>query len=169
MDSKQARRRLLKGSLAAPLVMTVAPSTYAAQSSFTACLARGAGDTKPSLILAAYERSDEWLRVPVEIYKVFVLNKKGEPVEQDGTYFLGPDKLTFFKLDKRRPESEEPKQITEFNALTPGLTKTLAGQRYALAYVTDRGSVVGFAWQSNGGTHCRHSCWASVKFANKIV
>jgi hypothetical protein len=156
------RRKIVKGTLAAPVVMTVS-SAQAARTSFTACLSNGAGDPTPGRVLSTSRYSDDsWLRVQVNIYKVKTPNSSGVLVERDGLYFVGPDKRTFFKLANYSSESIPATQVSDFNAYTGGLQKSVVDRRYALAYVSDGGDVVGYAWQKNGGTHCKKSCYSSV-------
>lgn len=160
LKHSSVRRRLVKGSLSAPLVMTV--TSVNARTSFTACLSNEATQPKPYKVLAPrYGSQDDYLRVSIDIYKVR-LPSQGTLVEQDGLYFIGPDRRTFFKLASHNPESTPATIVTNFNANTPGLQRSIVDRRNALAFVRDDGEIVGFGWQDNGGKHCKKSCYSSV-------
>lgn len=142
--------------------MTVS-SASAARTSFTACLDNEATQPKPYRVLASrYGSTDDYLRVTVDIFKVKTPAFDGQLVEQDGLYFIGPDRRTFFKLAATNPESTPATAVTQFNAYTSGLQRSTVDRRAALAFVRDDGRIVGFGWQSNGGKHCKKSCYSSV-------
>lgn len=157
------RRRLLQGSLSAPLVMTVTSAAGAGRTTFTACLDNARLQPKPYRVLArAAYGADDWLRVQVDVYEVAFSDGNGRMVKVPGKYFVGPDKNTMFKLAENRSETTPPTIATKFNVHTPGMQKQVVEKRFALAYADERGKVVGYGWQDNGGTHCKKSCFSSV-------
>lgn len=157
------RRRLLQGSLSAPLVMTVTSAVGAGRTTFTACLDNARLQPKPHRVLARTQYgSDDWLRVQVEVYEVSFSDGDGKMIKQPGKYFVGPDKSTMYKLAEHRSESTPPTIASKFNAHTPGMQKQVVERRYALAFADNQGKVVGYGWQDNGGAHCKKSCFSSV-------
>ena len=156
------RRKLLTGSLSAPLVFTVAPALGAAQTTFMACVRRGDALPVGTVAPLAQLPADEWLRVDLDILEVRLPNAKGELVAQPGRYFVGFDRNTMFRLADMRPESTPATPVGSFNASTLGLQKRVIERRRALAYVDHDGEVVGYAWQPSGGAHITASCYASV-------
>lgn len=107
-------------------------------------------------------QQDEWLRVDLEVFETRLTNAKGELVVQPGRYFVGPDRVSLFRLADVRPESSPATPVQAFNANTLGLQMNVVERRRALAYVDRDGTVVGYAWQPAGGTHITESCYASV-------
>ena len=105
---------------------------------------------------------DEWLRVRVSIYEVGFSDSFGKVVAVPGKYFIGPNKVSMFKLDDVNSESNPATLVSKFDATTPGLSKREIEKRYALAYADNNGKIIGYAWQSNGGAHCKKSCFSSV-------
>ena len=73
MDRFTARRRLLRGSLSAPLVLTVAasPAALAARGSWEACLLRAGQDPAQAdpIIPIPGKSHDTWLRLRVPLYR----------------------------------------------------------------------------------------------------
>lgn len=82
MDRFTGRRKLLRGSLSAPVVLTVASPGALAQTSFTACIARGAGATPDPYVT----QDDGFVRRLVSAgenagkYELVYFNENGEPV-----------------------------------------------------------------------------------------
>lgn len=157
------RRRLLKGSISAPLVMTVTSAAGTVRTTFTACLDNARLQPKPYTVMArTHYGADDWLRVQVEVYEVSFSDGNGKMVKVPGKYFIGPDKNTMYKLAEYRSESTPPTIASKFNAHTPGMQKQVVERRQALAFADKDGKVVGYGWQDNGGTHCKKSCFSSV-------
>jgi hypothetical protein len=157
------RRRLVQGSLSAPLVMTVTAAAGAGRTSFTACLDNARTTPRPHRVLARHHHgADDWLRVQVEVYEVSLPTGDGGMVKQSGKYFIGPDKVTMFQLAEHQSESIPAKPVHKFNAHTLGVNRQLVEKRYALAFADKQGKIIGFGWQDNGGIHCKKSCFSSV-------
>jgi hypothetical protein len=156
------RRKLLKGTLSAPVVMTVTPALGAARTTFMACVDNSAAKPVSSIAPLANAHPDEWLRIELDILEVAVPNGKGELVVQPGRFFAGYDKISMYKLADVRPESVPATLVREFNAGTMGMRTRTIEKRRALAYVDREGHVVGYAWQRRGGAQITASCYASV-------
>lgn len=155
------RRKLLRGGLSAPLVMTVTPVLGAARTTFTACLNNGASQPVPTVAPGAAHQ-DEWLRVDLNIFEVELTDGEGKLVKQAGRYFIGPDGNTMYRLADLNPESVPASMVQDFNAQTLGLKRKQVEIRKALAYVDETGQKTGYAWQPRGGKHVTASCYASV-------
>lgn len=156
------RRKLLKGTLSAPVVMTVSPVLGAARTTFMACVDNAAARPVSSVAPIASISPDEWLRVDLDILQVTVMDAKGQPAVQPGRFFVGPDKVSMYRLADIRPETSPATPVREFNVGTPGLQTRTIEKRRALAYVDRQGNVVGYAWQPRGGAQITASCYASV-------
>jgi len=80
MDRFTARRRLLRGSLSAPLVLTVAssPAAAAARGSWEACLLRAGRDPAQAEPFIPGDAHDTWLRLRVPLYKGKLKPPEGE-------------------------------------------------------------------------------------------
>ena len=74
------RRKLIQGTLAAPVVMTVTPALGAAQTSLMACFDNSAAKPVNSVAPLASMNQDEWLRVELNVLEVSLPNGKGEAV-----------------------------------------------------------------------------------------
>ncbi len=157
------RRRLLAGSVAAPLVMTVTAASGQSRTTFSACLDNAGLRPKPKRVMAAgLLEPDEWLRVRLSVYSVGFPDLDGKIVAEPGKYFIGPNKVSMFRLDDARSEIRPATLVTKFDASTPRLSKVEIEKRFALAYADKNGKIVGYAWERNGGTHCKKSCFSSV-------
>jgi hypothetical protein len=156
------RRHLLRGTLAAPLVMTISPALGQARTTFMACFDNSAYKRVTSVAPTPGASGDEWLRIDLDILEVRLPNGKGEMVAQPGRYFVGPDRISMFRLADVRPETVPATPVREFHANTRGMQARPVEKRRALAYVDRHGGVVGYAWQPRGGAHITASCYASV-------
>lgn len=156
------RRKLLKGTLSAPLVLTVTPVLGVARTTFMACVDNAAVKPVSTVLPTPGAYVDEWLRIDLEIEEVSLPNAKGEQVVQSGRFFVGPDKVSMYRLADTRPDVSPATLVQQFNASTMGLQRRPVEKRQALAYVDRDGRVVGYAWQPRGGAHITASCYASV-------
>lgn len=156
------RRKLLKGSAAAPLILTVRPAAATARTSLAVCIERDATRRRPDQILASNSHADEWMRAKVDILELTVWDSdKKKWVElEDRRFFLGFDKTTYWQLDRHDPY-RAPASPSRYHKGT-SVREEKKGERHALVYVNNEGRVVGTAWEKRGGTHCTQSCWASV-------
>ncbi len=164
---EKSRRSLLKGVVAAPLVLTVRPASAVAVGSVAACVENDAlkatnYSTKPAEISAV--DSDEWMRVRLYVYYLYDKKKPHKKERIPGLYFLGTDNTQFWQLVNKGSGkfSAKPTEYTVFNVHR---YEKAPGHYYALSYVDGEGSdirQVGYASEPNGGTPITTSCWASV-------
>jgi hypothetical protein len=158
---KSARRSFMKGSVAAPLVLTVGPAAARARASNIACINRDAdraATASPRPAAVAMVDADDWLRTRIELVE---LNVWGEHSSKPlpGKYFLGADRRTYWKLD----ESSVTPTATPTSYTTSNCSARRTGERrHALVYVDPRGHTRGYAFETNGGTPVTGSCWTSV-------
>ena len=154
------RRKLIKGSLAAPIVLTVRPATATALTSATACLKRceiQAHETDPPKISPALH-NDEWMRVEFDVCRLAPSIGKGY---HSGKYFLGFDKHTYWRLDDHDPYYTPARPTNH----TKGSCHAEAtGQKmYGIAYLDETGTIKGFAWENTShGSPVTWSCYTSA-------
>jgi hypothetical protein len=154
------RRKLLQGSAAVPLILTVRPAAATARTSLS-CIDKDRYKPPPHEILKKYE--DEWLRKKyVPVYRLTKWNdtrKKWETLE-DRRFICGTDGATYWELDRSAPYSG-PATMTSMRRGT-NIKETQLEVRNALMYVNDHGET-GWGWDTKGGYHCSKSCWTSMK------
>lgn len=162
---KPTRRQLLKGSLAAPLVLTARSASAWALTSAAACRFKDADRAKDDYHLEklAHHADDEWLRCDVELCKLKVSkyqNYKWVEVELDGKYFLGADKTHYWKVhDSYGKLTAEKTSHTVSNCSY----KKTGEKKYGICYVNDDCDQVGYCWEDRGGKCITKSCWWSIK------
>lgn len=164
MDNHSLRRKLIKGTVAAPLVLTVsrAGAGSTSRTTFSGCLTNTEGRPEPMHVVA---EPDEAFRVSRDVYEVYRGgNKDGlRPNKLDGKYVLGWDDRTLYRID-------EPRLVSQFGGRSGGAVARThdmqlqpTGKKVELlAYVDEHGNVLGIAPESNGGTWCYKSCYSSV-------
>ena len=158
---KPTRRQLLKGSLAAPLILTTRSASAWALTSAAACKFKDAekADNDYDLCKLSYDCTDEWLRCDVDMCKLKVY-KYGSWHDVDGTYYLGCDKSTFWKVTDSYGKLSAQK--TSYTTSNCSHYKT-GDKKYGLCYVDDDCNQVGYCWENYGGKCITKSCWWSIK------
>lgn len=156
------RRKLVLGSAAVPLILTVRPAAARARTSIGACLERDARRGKPNDVLASPGQPDEWMRVRADVFQLAIWDeqKREWKALENRRFMLGFDRSTYWELDRYSPYSA-PATPTSMNKGT-GVKETKIDERLALAYLGPEGEVRGYGWEPRGGTHCTQSCWASI-------
>jgi hypothetical protein len=164
MKLKVTRRHLLKGSLAAPLVLTVrtAAGTGGAMTSAAACRAADKdryadGGTRKFRL---YKDQDEWLRKEVQICKLQKKNSNGYWQDIDGEYFKG-DTGCWWQMVKSGDDCNvyQKSDYTDSSCRI----RQYVRKEYGLVCVDDYGQVKGFAWEKPSYSPITGSCWASFK------
>jgi hypothetical protein len=144
MDKFTARRKILRGSLSAPVVLTVAsPASLAAAS--TTCLINTNQNAPPPFFQPA-STDDGYLRKTVEVCEV-----KSSNGWQDGLFYEGQDD-NWYSVTTGQPLSgtfEKKKHCVN---------------REVLVYVDAQGQETGYGWPStaNGGSFTSIGCWNSL-------
>jgi hypothetical protein len=142
------RRKLLQGSAAVPLILTVRPAAATARRSLS-CMDQDAKREKPQHILKSAGHPDEWDEK----------KKKWDTLEHR-RFISGFDGHSYWELDKHNPYSA-PAVLTSMTRGT-GIKETKLEERLALAYFGPTGELRSYGWETGGGTHCTKSCWTSV-------
>jgi hypothetical protein len=83
MDTRAVRRKILQGTLAAPVVLTVSSASAQAITSFGKCLANLTGQ-QPTASAFFTRSADTWFRAQVPVVEIF----KGS--QSLGTYYFDP-------------------------------------------------------------------------------
>lgn len=120
MDANSVRRKIIKGSLAAPVVLTVSSASASAATSFGRCL-RNNGKVQPAFFVSKGKR-DNWLRKQVDVIE---LKQNGH---SRGLFYLDPMRRTYVAV-------KEPHAALGFgSSLAPGWSAGEATKRWALVY-----------------------------------
>lgn len=118
MDTKSVRRKFLRGSLAAPVVLTVS-SASAATTSFVRCLRNGETDT-PRRFFS--DDTDHWFRQQVPVAKLWAHG------QEQGWFFL--DQVRNVYVGVHYPHT----QLNFGAMLAPGWKVTEQSSRWALVW-----------------------------------
>lgn len=164
MKLRVTRRHLLKGSLAAPLVLTVrsAAGHGMAMTSAAACKVRDKDRYQDDHVykFRKYKNEDEWLRTEVDICKLKKKDSKGNWHDIDGEYFKG-NTGCWWQMVKRGDDCDvyQKHDYTDSNCKR----RQVVRKEYGLVCVDDNGLVKGFAWEKKEHPPITCSCWASLK------
>lgn len=124
MDNRAVRRKILQGTLAAPVVLTVSSASAQAITSFGKCLANLAGQ-QPTTFFTTSAAADTWFRSQVPVVEIF----KGSVTQ--GTFYFDPKVGSYVNVVY--PYSV----FTGFSGLTPPNASWRLGAvsaRWALVY-----------------------------------
>jgi len=142
------RRKLLRGSLAAPVVLTVASPSALARTSFLACIERGANAPRPNPFTTS---GDSMYRRSVPAYSFKLIGDASNKY----SYFYNASTRMYYRLDIC--------DLTGVSELQIAGQKTALGSRWGLVYFNNNGDEVGFGICPNGGYAVSASCWSSFK------
>jgi hypothetical protein len=150
MDRFTGRRKLIRGSLSAPLVLTVASPAALARQSFEACLYR-ASQQSPENLPVFTPNKDGWVRMQLSFVKA-KLEVHGRDVEErfvikkDGLYYKVTDPCGLgYSTDQFKKNSIKAD-----------------GKEWALVYVNESGAIVHVGpCAPQGAFPVTGSCWAS--------
>jgi len=158
---QEIRRKLLKGSAAVPLILTVRQASAHARTSLAACLDKEV-KRKPSEVFTHSPHADEWLRAKIDVVELsFWDEHKRKWVDiEDRRFYLGFDKSTYWQLDRHDPY-RAPASPSKYRK-GQVVREKKKGELHPLVSVRENGQVVGMAWEKHGGMHLSKSCWASI-------
>lgn len=166
MKLKLTRRHLLKGSLAAPLVLTVrsAAGHGQAMKSAVACRIRDKEYSKddPPYKFKPSDRDDKWLRSEVQICQLEKKNSHGDYKKIDGEYFKG-NTGCYWQMVKHG-EDCDVYQKPDYTDSNCRVHKKLR-KEWGLVCVDEHGQVKGYAWEKKDYSPITCSCWSSLKIA----
>jgi hypothetical protein len=166
-----ARRKLIKGALAAPAVFAVRPASAQGLNSVSACVTRDAAKAalppRPAELVAA--DADDWMRMRLELYELQVF--QGNALKTlPGRYFIGSDRATYWYVRDARAgmmgARSAPLYVTATQSqYTVGsvAARATGEARYALVYFDSGGGETGFAWERGGGNPLTASCFTSLR------
>lgn len=170
MDRFAARRKLLRGSLSAPLVLTVASPAALARQSFEACLYRATNNgatqgTPPGeSVFIDFAKHDPWLRATVKMYDGSLVTDGGSTTVRSPTGISGSDAI-FYEIVGQEGKfypAVGPCSVPAGylpNGTNPPTDRN--EKKKALVFVGSDGSIVGFGTCPNNGYAVTTSCYAS--------
>lgn len=149
MDNFTARRKLLKGTLSAPVVLTVASPAALAQTTFTSCLVNGA--PPPSEYIASTASAeDTYYRVAKNVFTLSGRQPFGNELAYEflDNYYKASDGVLLGA------------KSTNGVSIKPNTTVS----RQFIAYVDNTGALKGWGYPSTsgGGTLAMKSCYNSL-------
>jgi hypothetical protein len=177
----QVRRRLIKGSLAAPLVLTVGTAGANGRTTFSACLAQSEHLPEPEQVI---EEPDEVFRISRDVYELHGQDREGVgkgsdkadgrgrdergPKKSNDRYILGWDNQTLYRIDESRlvPQHVDFSR-TGFGRSLDGELRRTGKKIDVLAYLDDNGEIIGIAPQRNGGQWTTKRCYNSIVSVNE--
>jgi hypothetical protein len=162
-----ARRKLLKGSVAAPLMLTVQPAGAYAKASSAMCAnadrIRATQTPKPGEL--THSDVDDWLRTKIDICELY-RHKDLQGMEKiEGKYFLGVDQTYYWRVDDKGPLGITAVK-TDYGRHQVVAQRT-GEVKHALVYIGPEGSPTGYAWERYGGSPMTQSCWHSFRVLSK--
>lgn len=179
------RRKVIKGTLAAPLVLTVGKAGATPRTTFSACLTES--ENRPEPFHAVVEE-DEAFRVTRDVFEMHHRDGRegdkpdkpdesggrekgkpkksqepvgwahGNPNKTDDLYVLGWDNETMYRIEDARLVPHH----TGFGGSFDVEFRPTGKKVDILAYLDDTGEVVGIAPQRNGGQWTTKRCYASI-------
>jgi hypothetical protein len=151
MEQTPLRRKLLQGSLAAPLVLTVASPSALAATSFGACIARIADQPQPGPDRIWSIEPDDMFRRQETIY-AGTLNLPGPKVEKN--FYMIADR--YFPVDACHTAGYAAGDFLKSGK------PTAKYKRWALVYVYEDGAAANFGPCKPANSYAvTTSCWAS--------
>ncbi|MEO8037124.1 MAG: hypothetical protein ABI794_00045 [Betaproteobacteria bacterium] len=159
----KSRRKIVTAGIAAPLILTVRPSSATALAS-NRCMEKDALKPPPSNILC--DTPDEWMRwqtQPCEL-TVKVNNKM---TKLTGRRFIrNITGSCYYELDKYSPNTVTPKTCSYVPG-APGVVENIpsgTGMKYCLVKINTAGVPCAYNWETSvGAQKCTNSCWTSLR------
>lgn len=164
MDKQQAKRRkVLQAGLAAPVILTVRPSSATALAS-NRCLERDALKPTPQKLLC--DTPDEWMRWKCQPFELTV-PVNGKPTRLSGRKFIKSiNGNAYYELDRYSPDTVTPKTCSYVPG-APGIIEHMPSTpsfKHCLVKINSSGTPCAYQWESYSGSNkCTNSCWASLR------
>lgn len=158
----QQRRKILKAGVAAPLILTVRPSSATALAS-NRCLERDNIKPPPSNMLC--DTPDEWMRWKCKPCELSV-TINGKLTRLTGRQFIPSiSRHCYFELDRYQPNTVTPKSCSYVPG-APGIQEhTLAvPEKHVLVKINTSGVPCAYHWEPmTNAQKCTNSCWTSLR------
>lgn len=165
------RRKLIKGSLAAPMIFTLGPAAGWAQAINSAGVCLQKSDISVTQAGGAITgQADEWVRIPVSLLQLTQAQTGQEqPVQLEGTYIRSYDEQFYYRVVVDNPGS--PPVTTELRVGQEGLTEQSIGTGNALVRIAKLdpnapAEITGFAWAGGMGAVASFACAGSAGLIN---
>lgn len=165
------RRKLIKGSLAAPMIFTLGPAAGWAQAINSAGVCLQKSDVSVAQAGGAITgEADQWVRVPVSLLELTQAQAgQEEPVQLEGTYIRSYDEAFYYRVALGSVGS--PPIATELRVGQEGLTEQTVGTGYALVNIAKPdpnapAEITGFAWAGSVGAVASFTCAGSAGLIN---
>jgi len=143
MDKLTVRRKLLRGSLSAPVVLTVSSASAQTVTSFGQCIAANSNNQPTTKYVAA---PDQWYRSAISVYPI-----------KNGTTLVG-----YYFLDGGTYRNTSNPSSTLTPPLPNGYTVGPAQPWWQLVWFNSSGQAVGAGWQNpQNGLAATLSCQLS--------
>jgi len=160
----QQRRKILKAGVAAPLILTVRPSSATALAS-NRCLERDNLKPPPSNVLC--DTPDEWLRMKCNACELSYNGVKQK--YSDGTKKLFIRNISgtcYYQLDRYSPNTVTPTTCSYVPG-APGVVEawpTTPCVKQVLVKIDTTGVPCAYHWEATTvGQKCTNSCWTSLR------
>ena len=170
---KANRRKLIKGSLAAPMIFTLGPATGWAQAINSAGVCLQKSDVSVTEAGGAVTASaDQWVRVPVTLLQLTQNTAGQNPVVLDGTYIQSFNHQIYYRVAVDNPGT--PPILTELKVGQDGLTEQSVGTGNALVHIAKfdpnaPAEITGFAWEGANGAVASFACAGSAGLVNVAI
>lgn len=162
---KETRRRLLKGSLAAPLLLTVRPAGAQALRSNAICATRDQlrATQSPTLNDLTLTDEDDWFRVKVDLVELGRFKEVQGLDTIEGKFFISSDNTRYWRLQEAGPKGSfaVPTNYTVQDVVP----RNLGEARYALVSIGPDGQPIGYLLEGRGGFAITGSCLTSFRAA----
>lgn len=159
------RRKLLKGSVAAPMVFTLGPAMAQVPMSSGVCLQQSQVSMQRAGG-AVVTNVDQWVRMSRPVLRLFRTTGSQTPVQLEGFYIRSFDNTFYYKVELDNPTAiPQPSGIAVGE---PGVTQRIVRSGHILVRLqkSDPNSpaeIVGFAWENQGlGAIASFACAVSA-------
>lgn len=170
---KANRRKLIKGSLAAPMIFTLGPATGWAQAINSAGVCLQKSDISVTEAGGAVTaNADQWVRVPVNLLQLTQHPPGQDAVVLEGTYIQSFSHQIYYRVALDNPGT--PPVMTELKVGQEGLTEQSVGTGNALVHIAKfdenaPAEITGFAWEGANGAVASFACAGSAGLVNVAV
>ena len=169
---KANRRKLIKGSLAAPMIFTLGPATGWAQAINSAGVCLQKSDISVAEAGGAVTaNADQWVRVPVNLLQLTQHPPGQDAVVLKDKYIQSFNHQIYYRV---ADDPGTPPVMTELKVGQEGLTEQSVGTGNALVHIAKfdenaPAEITGFAWEGANGAVASFACAGSAGLVNVAV